>query len=430
MASPERSLWRHRDFMLLWGGQTVSEIGSSVTFLAFPLLAVKTLHASTFQVALLSVATSAAFLLIALPAGAWVDRWRRKRVLVRSDLGRLLLVGSVPVAQALGVLTLAQLYVVALASSVLSVFFDVAYQSYLPEVVDADQLIDGNGKLGTTQSFAQVAGPGVGGALVGLVGAPYAVAVDAVSYLVSGGATAAIRRPDPVPVAKAQRQRLRADIREGLTFVTGHPVLSRIVGCTGTSNFGSAMAGAVEVVFLVRTLHASSLVVGLVFSLGSVGGILGGLSAGWIARRVGSARTIWLSVLVTAPFAFLGPLSFAGPGVLLLSLGSFVVIFGAVVYNVAQVSYRQAICPPRLLGRMNASVRFIVWGSMPLGALAGGGLASLTSPRLTLVVGGVIALSACLFVIRSPLFGLRDVPMEPPEPVLPTEAAAEAPVPV
>jgi len=428
MGSPDRSLWRHRDFMLLWSGQTVSEIGSAVTFLAFPLLAVKTLHASTFEVALLSVATSAAFLLIALPAGAWVDRWRRKRVLVRSDLGRLLLVGSVPVAQAFGVLTLAQLYAVALASSVLSVFFDVAYQSYLPEVVDAEQLTDGNGKIGTTQSFAQVAGPGIGGALVGLVGAPYAVAIDAASYLVSGGAIAAIRRPDPVPPPKADRQRLREDIKEGLGFVTGHPVLSRIVGCTGTANFASGMGSAVEVVFLARTLHASSLVIGLVFSLGSVGGVVGGLLAGRIGRRIGTARVIWLAQAVTGPFAFLAPAAFPGWGVLLISVSGLAGGFGAVVYNVAQVTYRQTITPPRLLGRMNASVRFIVWGTIPLGALAGGALATLTSPRLTLLVGAVIGWAATVWVVRSPLFGLRDVPAEPPEPA--SSDRAEAPVPV
>ncbi len=416
MTAPRRSLWRHRDFMLLWSGQTVSEVGSSVTVLALPLLAVISLDATTFQVGLLTACTSLAFLLVALPAGAWVDRWRRKPVLVWGDLGRVVLLGSIPVAKALGVLGLPQLYVVASLTGVLTVFFDVAYQSYLPALVDADELVDANGKIGASQSFAQVAGPALAGLLVAGLGAAYAVVVDAVSFLVSAGATSAIRRTEPTPPPRPPGRRLRDEIREGLAFVVRHPILKRIVGCTATANFFSSAYVAVEAVFLVRVLHARPGVIGLVFSLTAVGGLLGGVFAGRIADRVGSARAIWVSQVLTGPFALLAAFAFPGWGVALVAVAGFCTSLGAVVYNVGQVSYRQAICPADLMGRMNASVRFIVWGTMPLGGLAGGILGTVIGVRATVFVAGLGMWAAALWLVFSPLFGMRDIPDVPGAP--------------
>jgi len=269
------SLWRHRDFLLLWTGQSVSEVGSAVTTVAIPLLAALTLHASTFEIATLTAANSAAFLLVALQAGAVVDRLRKKPVLVSADLARGLLLATIPVAHLFGILTLAQLYAVALLGSVLTVFFEVAYQSYLPVLVEPAQLVDGNAKIGASGAFAQFAGPGIGGLLVAAVGAAYAVAVDAVSFVVSTVATAAVCDPEAAPAPREAGARLRTEIREGLRFVLRHPILSRIVGCTGTSNFFGSLYGAVEVVFLVRVLHAGPQAVGAVFSLGALGGLLG-----------------------------------------------------------------------------------------------------------------------------------------------------------
>jgi MFS family permease len=406
------SLWRNRDFALLWAGQSVSEIGSQVTMLALPLLATITLHASTFEVALLSVFSSAAFLLVALQAGAIVDRLRKKPVLVASDFARAVLIASIPVAQLLGVLTIWQMYAVALAASVLTVFFDVAYQSYLPVLVTRDRLVEGNAKIAGSAAVAQFAGPGVAGALVAAVGAPYAVVVDAASFLVSGVATAAVHDTEKLPPLRAAGRRLRDEIREGLSFVVRHPILSRIVGCTGTSNFFSSMGGAVEIVFLVRTLHASPTVVGLVFSLAALGALLGASTASMLARRLGSARIVWLSLAVTEPVLFLAPAAFRGWGVLLVAAASFSLGLGSVVYNVAQVSFRQSICPPALQGRMNASVRFIVWGTMPLGGLAGGALGTWIGVRPTLVVAAAGGCASVLWVILSPLFGMRDFPTE------------------
>ena len=205
---------------------------------------------------------------------------------------------------------------------------------------------------------------------------------------------------------------MRDEIREGLSFVLRHPILSRIVGCTGTVNFFSAAFGSVEIVFLVRVLGASPTTIGIVFSLAAIGGLLGAVTATALARRVGSARILWLSLALTTPFSFLGPLAFPGWGIALFGIAFATMGFGGVIFNVAQVSYRQSICPPALLGRMNAAVRFIVWGTMPLGALAGGVLGTLLGVRATVFISAAGMVLAVLWLIFSPLFGRRDFPTE------------------
>jgi hypothetical protein len=217
---------------------------------------------------------------------------------------------------------------------------------------------------------------------------------------------------EPEPPPRAEGIKLRHEIAEGLTFVTRHPILKRIVACTGTSNFFSNMFGAVEVVFLVRHLHANPTQIGVVYTLGAIGGIVGALLANRLTKWIGSARIVWLSILATAPFMFVGVFAFPGWGIGLMSVSAAAGGFGSLVYNVAQVSYRQSICPPRLLGRMNAAVRFIVWGTMPLGALAGGVLGSVIGVRETLAVGAGGMVLAAGWVMASPLFGRRDFPPE------------------
>jgi len=403
------SLWRHRDFMLLWSGQTVSEVGSAVTGIALPLLAVLTLKASIFEVSLLTTLGMLPFLLITLPAGAWVDRWIKRHVMLWSDAGRFVLIGSIPIAHFFGVLTLGQLYVVVFLSGVLTVFFDVAYQSYLPLLIESHQLIDGNGKIGASQSFGQFSGPSLGGLLVTLLGAAYAVAVDAVSFLVSTVATFFISHREP-PQVKREDRRLRSEIAEGLGFVNGQPILRKIVACTATSNFGSGMEAAVIIYFVVHTLHLGAGFVGIFFTVGALGGFLGALLAGRIGRIVGFARIIWVSVLVGSPFAFMIALAQPGWMSIFVIVGFFAASATAVVYNVAQVSYRQRICPPELLGRMNASVRFVVWGATPLGALVGGAIGTATGARGVLYLAAFIASCSCLWVIFSPLFAMKDLP--------------------
>lgn len=405
-----RSLWWHRDFLLLWGGQTVSDVGTAVTTLALPLLAVSVLKASTFQVSLIIFLNYLAFLLITLPAGVLVDQVRKHGLMMWCDVARTVLVGSIPIVALLWHVTLWQIYLVALLGGTLSVFFDVAYQSYVPALVQGEQLVDANGKLGTTNSFAGLLGPSIGGALVGLVGAAKAVALDAVSFAVSALSLVLIRTPEPKPERRAEHVTFRAAMNEGLSFVVKHPILRRIVACTGTANlFGSAFQ-AVEIVFLVRILHTKPVVVGLLYSLGAIGGLVGGLTAGWFAKKVGSARIIWASILVPGPFYVLIPLAGPGWGTLMFAAGNFFFSFAVLLYNTAQLSYRQRICPPELLGRMNASVRWIVWGTLPLGSLMGGALGTWLGIRPTLWIGVTGSVLAGLFVYFSPLRTMRDVP--------------------
>lgn len=406
------SLWHHRDFLLLWTGQTVSELGSAVTALAIPLVAVVVLDASTLQVGLLAAATSLPFLLISLPAGALVDRRAKHRLMMWCDVGRFLLLGSIPLATLPGLhLTYAHLVVVALLTGVLTVFFDVSYQSYLPVLLGREQLMDGNGKLGTTQSFAEFAGPALGGALVGLLGAARAIVVDAFSYVLSAASLLLIRAPEPAPEPRHPDHRIRDDIREGLGFVVGHPILRKVVACTGACNLFGSLMFAVEMPFMVRVLHVKPGLVGVILSAASLGGMLGGLTAGRLARRIGSARIIWYSQLVFGIPTFLIPFAVPGWRVVLYVAGLFCYMFSAVVYNVAQVSYRQAITPPELLGRMNASVRFIVWGTMPLGAALGGLVGGVWGVRAALWIGVSGMYLAGFLVYFSPLRRMRDVPL-------------------
>jgi MFS family permease len=405
---PRRTLWRHRDFMMLWSGQTVSQMGSAITLLALPLTAVVVLGASTLQVGLLSSASTAAFALIALPAGAIVDRHAKRRLMIWCDLARMLIIGSVPLAAALGVLTMGQLYAVAVTAGVCTVFFDVSYQSYLPALIGKEDLVDGNGKLAATQSFAQVAGPGLGGGLVGLVGAARAMSTDAISYAFSVASLLAIRGreqpPEPSP-----HQKLRTEIAEGLAFVLRHPILRKIVACTGTANLFSSMALALEIVFLVRVLHVRPAGTGLLIGAASLGGVAGAALSGRLSSRIGSARIIWFSLLVLGLPQLIAPLAEPGWRVCLFVVGLATAWFSGMIYNVAQVSYRQAICPPRLLGRMNAAVRWVVWGTLPLGGLIGGVLGTVLGVRPTLWIGFAGSWAAGWWVFFSPLRGMHDL---------------------
>ncbi|HET6859626.1 MAG TPA: MFS transporter [Streptomyces sp.] len=407
--APSGGLLRLPDFRLLLAGAAAGQVGAQVTLVALPLVAVLELHAPAFQVGLLTAAETAAFLLIGLPAGAWVDRMRKRSLMIRADLVRALAMASVPIAAVAGALTMVQLYVVALVTGVATVFFDVAHQSYLPQLLPRERLVEGNGALETVRSSAQVAGPGLGGGLVQLVGAQLAIVADAIGYALSALFLMAIRQPEakPEPVPGAS---LRKDVAEGLRFVLGHPLLRVIAGATSLGNFFSAMLLATQTVFLVRVLGLEPAAVGLMLAASAVGGLTGALCAGKLAARFGQARLIWLSSLVSGPFALLWPLSGRGAAAALFAVASGAVFFGAVVYNVAQVSFRQTLCPPRLLGRMNATLRFLMWGTLPLGAIAGGAVAEAFGARTALWICAAGFLLVPLPLLLSPLRRMRDLP--------------------
>jgi MFS family permease len=404
-------LWRHGDFRRLWVGDTISQVGTQLSGLALPVLAVQTLGAREVQLGVLTACQTLAFLLVGLPAGAWVDRWRKRRVLIANDLMRAILYGTIPLAWWAGLLTLGQLFVVAIAAGICTVFFDVAYQSYLPQLVDGHQMVAANSRLQASESVAQVGGPALAGGLLRLVSAPVLVGLDAVSFVASALLVSRIQRRESAP-QRSQRRSLRTEIAEGLRFVLTHRLLRRIAACTSISNFFSAMSWALLVLYLLRNLQLSAGVVGLVFSASAVGGLVGALVTGPVTRLFGEGRTIALSAALGAPAAACTPLAglVGGPWrLVLLVAGGFVFFAFVVVYNITQVSFRQRVCPPHLLGRMNASIRFLVWGTQPLGALAGGALGARFGipPVLWIVVAG--AGLAALPVLASPLIRMGDL---------------------
>ncbi len=400
----------NHDFRLLLAGQTTSQLGAQVSGVAIPLLAVLTLDATPLQLGVLSAASTVAFALIGLPAGAWVDRWRRRPVLVSSDAIRCLLLATIPIAAWTGVLTVTQLLVVSLLSGFARVFFDVGYQSYLPTVVGKDRVLAGNSALEAVRASGQVVGPGIGGWLVALLGAANVVLVQAVTFAVSAACLLGIRSPEPAP--RRTTDPLRTQIREGLAFVRRTRVLAALVLTSALGNFSFALASAVTMIFLVRDLHLSSTLIGLSLAGGSLTVVLGAATTPRLSRRFGSARIIWLAPVVVGPIGLLGPLT-SGDWptwliVLVVLVGTGAGEFGQIVYAITSVSLRQRVCPDHLLGRVNATCRFAIMALFPLGGLLGGVLGQYAGPRATLAIAlGLLAASPLPAYLA--LRGVRDV---------------------
>jgi MFS family permease len=424
MRRPQGGLWSHPDFVKLWTGQSISEVGSQVSQLALPWLAAVGLHASPFQFSLLGVLGFMPFILFALPAGVWVDRLRRRYILIVGDAARAVLLILIPVLWATHELRIWHLLVLQFAIGVFTVFFDVAYQSYLPALVEREHLIDGNSKIQLTASIAQVGGPNLSGVLIAAITAPYAIVVDAASFVVSSVFMISMghREEPPKYDASNPRPKMWPQVKEGLDWVVKHPWLRAIAACTGTSNFFSSTAFSVVLLYMVRVLHLSAYAVAAVFAVTSVGSIVASLCTGRLNKWLGVGPTIVWSILVSSVAAIgypLAPKSFPLPLLMIAGVGFG---FGAVAYNITQVSLRQAITPERLQGRMNAAMRWIVWGTIPLGTLFGGGLATWFSLRTAIWVGSVGQMAAFLPVTMGSLKRVREMP----EPVAePTQAQAE-----
>ncbi len=412
MALGERSLWRHRDFMKLWTGETISQLGTQVTLLALPLTAILILKANAFEVGLLGTVEFLPFILVGLPAGVWVDRLHRRPILIAGDIGRTLALASIPIAYKLHALHIVQLYVVAFISGILTVFFDVAYQSYLPSLVGRDQLVEGNSKLEISRSGAQLAGPGIAGALIQLLKAPVAIAADAISYLGSAVFVFMIRKSEP-PVqrhAEGEQPRMRTQIGEGLRYVWRHRLLRPIAFCTATSNLFSQIAAAVVLLYAVRRLGLTAGSIGLIFAVGNAGFLVGAFLSGRIGRLLGVGRAIIAAILLGDLAAVLLPLATRSTGPPLLIGWVALIGLGSVVYNVNQVSLRQAITPEGMQGRMNATMRFMVWGTIPIGSFIGGVLGNTIGLRPTLWVAAIGSQIPFLFPLLSPVRKLKEIP--------------------
>ena len=427
-------LWRHGDFLKLWSAETISRFGSEVTALGLPLAAILVLHASAFEVAALGVVEFAPFLLISLPAGVWVDRLRRRPILIAADLGRAALLASIPIAYAFDALTIWQLYVVAAAVGVCTVFFDVAYQAYLPSLVERKQLVEGNAKLEISRAGSQLGGPGLAGVLVGWLTAPVAILVDAVSFLGSAFCLFGIRKAErSVEQPPEGRARMRDDLREGIAYVLTHPYLRYIAASTATFNFFSSVISAIVIYYAVKELGLSAALIGLVFTVSNIGPLIGAFLATRVWRRFGVGPTIVASTVIGGPMAISIPLAPHNHAAAVGVIGAAYAVGGLanVVYNVTQVSLRQAMAPERIQGRMNAVMRFLVWGTIPLGQLVGGALATWIGLRATLWVGALGSCLPFLPVLLSPVRSLRDMPEEdeeelPTEPLIADAAATTA----
>ncbi|MDN5806430.1 MAG: MFS transporter [Brevibacterium sp.] len=411
-ARPRRSpLWGHRDFMKLWAGDTVSVFGSELVFFALPLIAVSLLDADAFQMGLLATLESAAFLLISLPAGAWIDRLPKKIVIVSGDIVRAGILLTIPLAWSFGALSMLQLYLVAAGVGIVTVFFDIANQSYLPELVAGGSIGDGNGKLQASQQTAGVVGPTLASGLVTAIGAPLTVGLTSACMGLSSLFVSRIRHRE-TPPEPATRTGFIAEIREGLGFVLGHRLLRRITACTGLTNFAASGIFALLVLFVLTTLGLSQVQLGIIMSASAIGGILGALSAAWVQSRLGEGTSISVSAMFGGLSFFGMPLATVLPAFPTMLVASLVTGWAVVVYNIAQVSFRQRLCPKPLLGRMNASIRFLVWGPMPLGSLLAGFLGDSLGVSTTMWILAACSLAASILVLVSPLLRMRTLPRE------------------
>jgi MFS family permease len=402
---PRGPLWRDGDFLRFWSAQTVSQFGSQVSAIALPFVAILVLKATTFEIAALSAIEFLPFVLFTLPAGVWVDRLRRRLLMIAADWGRALALGSIPVAYALGGLTLAQLYVVGFVVGSLTVFFDVSYQSYLPSLVSRDQLGEGNTKLEFSRAGAQVSGPGLAGLLVAAVTAPYAIVADAASFIGSALFATSIKKvePPPPPVPECGQPRMRTEILAGLRYVRRNPIMRPFLWQIGLQNFFINMVGALLVVYAIRSLHLTAATVGLVFSLGNVGLLVGAPIAVRVGLRFGIGPTLVWGGFVTGSSYLLVAVASRPIAIPLLALAQFFWSAGAILYFVNGISLIQAITPDRMLGRVNASRRFAVWGVIPIGNLLGGAIAATLGLHTAVWIGATGGALSIIPLLLSPV---------------------------
>ncbi len=409
VAEPTPNLWWNRDFMRLWFAQVISTAGTVVTGLALPITAIALLHAGPGQMSLLSIAGFAPNLAFGLFAGVWVDRARRRPILVGADLGRALLLATVPLAALLGVVTFAQLVVVAFAVGTLSACSSLAAVAILPAIVPREQLVAANSRLATTDAALALAAPTVAGALIQLVGAPRAILADALSYL---GSALTLRRLRAVEGAApvAVRATVWREMGAGLRELVRTPALRALTVAVSVGTFGTAMQGVASALFLLNDLHLTPALLGLLGACGGAGSLLGAAGAGRATRRLGVGPTIVLGQLVWAAGALVAPFAHAGPTLVpLVGAGVAIAGFGGALWGVSQISLRQALTPQRLFARATAARRLPMFGMQIAGAALAGVLGSAIGVRETLFLGGLGLVAATLLLAFSPIRTIRDL---------------------
>jgi MFS family permease len=405
------SLWRHADFMKLWAGQTVSELGSVVTRTAVPLVALLVLGAGPFQLAGVVVAQSMAVLLVGFFAGAWVDRLRRKPLLIGADALRAVLLFSIPIAYVAGVLRVEQLYLVVFLEGCLGAVFDAAYPAYVPSLIGVERVVEGNSKLATSSSLAEIGGPGLGGALVQLIGAPFAILVDAVSFAVSAVSLLLIRAPEPPRPARTASTPILREIGEALSLVRRHPLLVPLTARSVIAHVAGSFYGVLYVIYLLETLHLQPFAIGVVISAGGVGALVGSLFAARAIRRLGIGPALIWAAAGASAIGILTPL--AGGPVALATLMVFLPqLIGdglQTIEGVAELSLIQGVIPNEILGRVNATLEVLSHGiAYPLGALLAAFLADTIGVRGGIAIGWAGMAVSILLLVLSPLPRVRD----------------------
>jgi MFS family permease len=405
----------HPEFFKLWTGQAISSFGSAITTVAMPLAAVVVLHAASFQMGVLSALAVLPHLLFGLLAGVWVDRLPRRSLLVVADVGRALLLGTIPLLGVLGVLRIEHLYAVAFLTGVLTLLFDTASTTLVPALVGRENLVRANGAWLLSASVAGTVGPSLAGGLVQLLSAPVTIGFDAVSFLLSAGCSLLVRVAPSSSAAAGRRPiRLRAEIGEGLRTLFGSPILSPVVVSATVGALAGAMQGPLVVLYLVRDLRLSPTLVGLAITVAGAASVAGALLAPGYSRRMGLGRA-YISGQLLASLAGVALAAASGSTAL---IAPFVVVgqllrgLGPSLFSVPQTTLRQSLVPDHVLGRVNATWRFLVFGAQPLGALLGGALGAGLGLRATLVVSSLGMMVGFLWAVRSPLRSLRHVPMD------------------
>ncbi|MFF4096473.1 MFS transporter [Streptomyces sp. NPDC001834] len=398
--------------MLLWSGQTLSVFGTAITTLALPLAALSEVHASPFEVSLLSAMSTAPYFLLSLVAGAVVDRLQKRAVMAVCHIGRAISLGSVPVAALADSLTLIHLCIAGFITGAMTVFFDAAYQSYVPGLIGSRELMSANGKLSASDGLAQFAGPGIGGALVGLLGASRAIAADCISYVVAGITIICIKDNEPRRMRGGDKSTLRSEVFEGLHFVIANRPIRAIAAYNACNSVLLAGMNIVFLIYVVDILDWSAQAVGLVLGLSSAGGIVGGLIATKLVARFGMGKVLLVTALLDGPGQL--PVLLVSPGlagqIIVCSCYTFL-LCGVMVYNSTQRTMRQLLCPPHLLGRMNSSVRWLQWGLAPLGAVFAGTSATLLGPSTTLLIGILGLVLSVLLLYFSPIRRIQSIPV-------------------
>jgi MFS family permease len=404
-------LWSHRDFNRLWLSDTVSQIGNQFTNLSLPILAVLNLHAGAFEIGLLMALQTLFFPILGLFVGVWADRLRKRPIMIVCNLGRMAGLASIPLAFFLSSLTLYQLYAVAAVNGIFTVFFEICYQSYLPVLIDREDLVEGNSKLQTSASGAQVAGPALAGFVYQLVGGAITIAVDAIGYLISALSLISIRKREARPEGNSPTGRpdFFAEMKEGIRIVFDNAMLWRITACTATSNFGSAIVGAVFVIFLLNILSFSPVLIGLLGTVGAVGFLLGTVVTPIVTKRLGLGMAIAIPAGITV-INMAAPLAIYGHAFLIVGTIGLITGIMLPIYNINQVSLRQTIVPDRIQGRMNATVRTINWGTMPVGAIIGGTLGTTVGVIGTILIGGALQGAAVLWIVSKHVIHLKEMP--------------------